>query len=174
MILPENSHFFNITLIGMAGAGKSTVGLQLANRLHYDFVDTDDLVADSRGTSLQQVLDSLGRREFQVLEEQILTAIDLRRSVIATGGSAVYSRAGMSHLQDISLIVWLHVALPELERRVNNLGSRGLINPDGISFAELYQQRIELYRKYADLLIDCTGKAIEEIVDDIVHKTGCT
>jgi len=170
MILPENNHFLNIILIGMAGAGKSTVGPLLADRLQYDFVDTDDLIADSRAATLQQVLDSLGQHRFRALEEQTLVAINLHKHVIATGGSAVYSRPGMTHLQDIGLVVWLDVALPELEARVNNLNSRGLVNPDGSSFAELYRQRLDLYRKYADLRIDCTGKGVQEIVKEMVEK----
>jgi len=171
MILPENSHFFNIVLIGMAGAGKSTVGPLLAERLKYQFVDTDDLIVDSRAVSLQQLLDSLGMERFRALEEEILVAINVKAHVIATGGSAVYSRLGMTHLHDIGLIVWLDVSLPELEARVRNLTSRGLVNPDGGSFAQLYQQRFDLYRKYADLRIDCTGKGVLRIAEEIVEKS---
>jgi len=170
MILPENNHFLNIVLIGMAGAGKSTVGPLVAAGLQYGFIDTDDLIADSRAASLQQVLDCLGQKQFRALEEQTLVAINLDNHVIATGGSAVYARSGMAHLQDIALVIWLDAALPELESRVNNPGSRGLVNPDGSSFAELYRQRFDLYRKYADLRIDCTGKGVQEIADEIVEK----
>ena len=170
MILPENNHLLNIALIGMAGAGKSTVGPLLAEQLQYHFVDTDDLIADSRAASLQQVLDTLGREQFQALEEQTLLALDLKSHVIATGGSAVYSRPGMKHLQEISLVVWLDVELPELEDRLDNLDSRGLINPHGTGFAELYCQRFDLYRQYADVRIDCTGKGVKEIAREIVDK----
>jgi shikimate kinase len=172
MILPENSHFFNIVLIGMAGAGKSTVGPLLAERLNFSFLDTDDLIANARSSSLQQLLDRLGVDRFRILEEQTLVAINVNAHVIATGGSAVYSRAGMGHLHDIGLIVWLDVALAELEVRVRNLPSRGLVNPDGGSFAQLYQQRFDFYRQYADLRIRCTGKGVQSIVDEIVRKTG--
>ncbi len=172
MILPENSHFFNIVLIGMAGAGKSTVGPLLAERLKYRFVDTDDLIVDARSTSLQQLLDSLGLDRFRALEEQTLLALNVKAHVIATGGSAVYCRAGMEHLHDMGLIVWLDVSLSVLEARVGNLSSRGLVNPGGGSFAELYQQRFELYRQYADLRIDCTGIGVERIVEEIVERTG--
>ncbi len=170
MILPENTHFLNIVLIGMAGAGKSTVGPLLADRLGCRFTDTDDLIAASRSASLQQVLDSLGQDRFRALEEQILRAVNLENHVIATGGSAVYSSSGMEHLQDIGLVVWLDVALPELEARVNNLDSRGLVNPDGSSFADLYQQRLGLYRRYAELRIDCSRKGVQAIVDDIAGQ----
>ena len=170
MILTENNHLLNIALIGMAGAGKSTVGPLLADHLQYHFVDTDDLIADSRAISLQQLLNTLGQQQFQALEEQTLLALNLKSHVIATGGSAVYSRAGMKHLQGIAVVVWLDVELPELEARVDNLDSRGLVNPNGTGFAELYRQRLDLYREYADLRIDCTGKGPKEIAREIVEK----
>ena len=168
MILPENTHFQNIALIGMAGAGKSTVGLLLADSLSYRFIDTDDLIEVSAGMSLQRVLDNYGRQRFQVMEERVLLSIDTDHCVIATGGSAVYCRVGMEHLQAIALVVWLDVPLPELEVRVNNLHSRGLINPDGTSFARLYQQRFDLYRRYAHLRIHCRDKGVPQIVSEII------
>ena len=154
----------------MAGAGKSTVGPLLAQALQISFVDTDDLIAASRKASLQQVLDSLGQAEFQALEEEVLLSINLRDHVIATGGSVIYSRAGMEHLRQIAAIIWLDVELAVLEKRVNNLDSRGLVNPDGMSFAELYQQRQGLYRQFADLRINCTGHTPREIVEKIAGQ----
>lgn len=170
MVLSENNHLLNIVLIGMAGAGKSTVGPLLANELQYHFVDTDDLIADTHAISLQQLLDTLGQEQFQALEEKVLLTLNLKRYVIATGGSAVYSRPGMKHLKEIGVVVWLDVELPELEARVDNLDSRGLVNPNGTCFAELYHQRLDLYREYADVRIDCTGKKPKEIARDIIHK----
>ncbi len=169
MILPQNTNFSNIILIGMAGAGKSTIGLLLADRLNLSYLDSDDLIADARKTSLQEVLDSLGQQRFQALEEETLLAIDVLHYVIATGGSAVYSQAGMKHLQDIGLVVWLDTPLAELEARVNNLDSRGLINPDGASFAELYHQRLELYRKHAGVRVNCSQKKPQQIADTLYN-----
>lgn len=170
MNLPENNIFLNFVLIGMAGAGKSTVGPLLAKRLDYDFVDTDDLIAASQETSLQQALDTLGQQRFQALEEQTLQAVNLRHHVIATGGSAIYSRPGMEHLRQIGLVVWLDVDLQLLEARVGNTASRGLVNPDGFSFAQLYQQRLALYREFAHLRIECAAKTPEELADEIVER----
>lgn len=170
MNLPENIIFSNFVLIGMAGAGKSTVSPLLAEQLDYDFVDTDDLIAASRATSLQEVLDTLGQQQFQALEEQTLLAVNLRNHVIATGGSAIYSRPGMEHLRQIGLVVWLDVDLQLLEARVGNTGSRGLLNPDGFSFAQLYQQRLALYREYAHLRIECAEKTPDELAGEIVKK----
>jgi shikimate kinase len=154
----------------MAGAGKSTIGPLLADQLQYHFVDTDDLIADSGAASLQQLLDTLGQKKFQALEEQTLLALNMCCHVVATGGSAVYSRPGMKHLQEIATVVWLDVELEELESRVDNLDSRGLVNPNGIGFAELYRQRLDLYREYADVRIDCTDKRPKEIVREIFDQ----
>jgi shikimate kinase len=170
MILPENNHFSNIVLIGMAGAGKSTVGSGLAEALCWNFIDTDDLIAETAGHGLQEMLDSCGRHHFQALEERILLGLDPAETVIATGGSAVYSRKGMEHLQEIALVIWLDVPLPELEVRVKNFCSRGLVNPDGTSFAALYQQRVALYHRYARLHIRCLDREPVEIVSEIMTR----
>lgn len=170
MILPENTLFLNFVLIGMAGAGKSTVGPLLAKRINYDYVDTDDLIAASHASRLQQVLDTLGAEQFQAEEEKTLLDINLRNHVIATGGSAVYSRPGMEHLRQIGMVVWLDVDLELLEYRVNNPHSRGLINPDGMSFAELYYQRLALYNEFAHMRIKCAKDTPEDIVEKIVLK----
>jgi shikimate kinase len=172
MILPEKSSLSNIILIGMAGAGKSTVGLRLARSLGRPFIDTDTLIAQAYNSSLQKVLDKLGRRQFQVREEKTLLSVNVRHTIIATGGSAVYSSPGMRHLQTTGLMVWLDVPLPELEARVNNLHSRGLVNPEGTGFADLYRKRLELYHRFAELRIDCRNLGVEETVQSIISQTG--
>jgi len=170
MILPANTHFSNITLIGMAGAGKSTVGPLLADRLDFGFIDTDDLLAASRNAGLQAVLEELGLERFQALEKKVLCTLWLHNHVIATGGSAVYSRSGMQHLAGLGPVAWLDVPLAELELRVNNLDSRGLVNPEGEDFSRLFRQRRPLYRKYADLRIDCRDRTPREIADALVQR----
>lgn len=158
----------NIILIGMAGAGKSTIGPLLAEKLGYGYVDTDDLIAASRGRSLQEILDSLGQQDFRKLEKQTMLSLSLHRHVIATGGSVIYSDAAMRHLAEIGLIVLLDVDLETLEKRVDNQDSRGLINLGGSSFDELFCKRRPLYEKYADLTVDCTGLNKEELLDRLV------
>ncbi len=170
MILPANNYFSNIVLIGMAGAGKSTVGPLLADRLDFSFIDTDELIAASRKSSLQDILNDLGPVRFQALEQKILCSLDLRDHVIATGGSAVYTRAGMEHLATLGPVVWLDVPLAELEQRVTNLGSRGLVNPGETDFAQLFAQRLPLYRQYSDLRLDCEARTPEQIVDDLARQ----
>ncbi|MFH2122067.1 MAG: shikimate kinase [Pseudomonadota bacterium] len=159
----------NLVLIGMAGAGKSTVGPLLAQMLSYGFVDVDNLIEADQQQSLQELVDQHGPAWFRLLEEKILLGLDLRRHVIATGGSAVYGAAGMKHLQRSGLVVFLDVPLPVLEARVGDVASRGLVRGEGQSFAELFAERQPLYRQYADIRIECVGLTLAQICDAIIE-----
>jgi shikimate kinase len=160
----------NITLIGMAGAGKSTIGPPLADKLGYAYVDSDDLISAKAGTSLQEIVNRLGPDGFRRLEEDILLNIALGCTVIATGGSAIYSQAAMAHLQQLGPVVFLDVGLSALQARRLDLGNRGLINPSGGDFAELYRERHPLYLRYADLCINCDELSPAEIVDELQNS----
>ena len=153
----------NIVLIGMAGAGKSSVGTTLAKTLKLQFVDVDTLIEENQEAPLQHVLDSNGITGFRKLEEKILLTMQQQNHVIATGGSAIYSEAGMTHLKHSSILVLLDVPLSILQQRVGNFGSRGLVKAEGQSFEQLYEERFPLYQKHADLIIPCEGKSIEAI-----------
>jgi len=153
----------NIILIGMAGCGKSTVGRRLAQMLECPFVDTDDLIVQAQGRPLQKIIDNLGSLAFRRIEEEVLLAINLRNHVIATGGSTIYSAAGMEHLKNIGQIVLLHADLASLQARVDNAATRGLVKMPEQTFADLFQERIPLYRKYADYVYDCGGQDIETV-----------
>ncbi len=161
-------HFRNIILIGMAGAGKSTIGPLLAAQTGCTYVDTDQLIARDQGRPIQEVLDRLGPAGFSRLEDRILLSLQLRDHVIATGGSAVYCRAGMRHLQATGIVVLLEAELDTLRQRVNNPDSRGLVNPAGESFARLYRNRLPLYRHYADLTVATSGVGPEEVCREIL------
>jgi len=147
----------NITLIGMPGAGKSTTGIVLAKNLSMGFLDSDILIQINRGESLQNILDKTGFLELRKIEEEEILKININSSIIATGGSAVYSSAAMEHLQRISTIVFLHVDFEELERRICNFETRGIAKADNQSFLELFKEREVLYRKYADITIDAAS-----------------
>jgi shikimate kinase len=159
----------NLVLIGMAGAGKSTVGPLLARMLSFDFVDVDDLIEVDQQQSLQELVDRHGPAWFRLLEERILLGLELQHHVIATGGSAVYGEAGMRHLQRSGLLVYLDVPLAVLAARVGDMESRGLAREKGQSFAQLFAEREPLYRRYADVRIGCAGKSVAEICAAIIE-----
>jgi shikimate kinase len=153
----------NILLIGMPGAGKSSIGVLLAKRLGYQFVDTDLLLQGEAHSRLQQIIAHHGLAAFKDLEERVVCKLAPHRTVIATGGSVVYSESAMAHLRQLGRVVHLDVPLDELQRRVRNMDSRGLVIDPGESFADLYARRAPLYRQYAELTIPCSGMTQEEI-----------
>jgi len=157
----------NIVLIGMAGAGKSTVGRALAQHLHLSFVDVDTLIEKDQNLPLQTVLDSRGTAGFRTLEEKVLLSIQLQNHVIATGGSAIYSEAGMAHLKRSALLLLLDVPLSVLQQRVGNFNSRGIVKTENQSFTQLYEERLPLYRKYADYVIPSDQKSVDTLCENI-------
>ncbi len=153
----------NITLIGMPGAGKSTVGIILAKIMSFGFIDTDVLIQINRQKSLQEIINESDYLNLRKIEEEELLKINVRDHVIATGGSAVYSGRAMSHLQDISNIVFLEAEFEEISRRIHNFETRGIARTDTQTFRELFDERQVLYKKYAGLTIDCNKRDQEEI-----------
>lgn len=162
----------NVTLIGMPGAGKSTVGIILAKILSFGFIDTDVLIQINRQKSLQQILDESSYLKLRKVEEEEILKINIDNHVIATGGSAVYSNKVMSHLADISWIIFLKVSVEEIERRIHNFATRGIAKAKEQSFRELYEERQVLYNKYAELTIDCAICDQEQIAEMIAAKIG--
>ncbi|MEN8210323.1 MAG: shikimate kinase [Thermodesulfobacteriota bacterium] len=145
----------NLTLIGMPGAGKSTTGIILAKNLGLGFFDTDILIQINQQKSLQNILDSKGYLDLRKIEEQEILKINIENNVISTGGSAVYSQQAMTHLQSISKIIFLKTDFEVLEKRINNFATRGIAKAENQTFKELFKERQILYRKYADITIDC-------------------
>lgn len=160
----------NLTLIGMPGAGKSTVGIILAKRLSFGFVDTDILIQTRQKETLQQIMDKHGHLHLRSVEEREILALNLEHHVIATGGSAVYSEAAMTHLQTISTILFLKVGYDEILKRIRNFSSRGIAKAVDQTFVELYDERQVLYERYADMTIDCAGLDQDEIVEQISRE----
>ncbi len=162
--------FFNIILIGMAGVGKSTVGRVLAQICEKKFIDTDELITKQVGMNLQEYLDQVGIDAFQRLEEKTLLTITPQGLIVATGGSAIYSEAGMAHLQTTGPLVLLETPLAILEQRVHNQDTRGLVNPGAGSFRDLYFARRPLYRKWAGLRIPADTGSPEDIARKILDR----
>lgn len=154
----------NITLIGMPGSGKSTVGVLLAKTLGYQFIDTDLLIQQRHGALLQDLLDRLGIEAFLDAEEEVVRTLACTKSVIAPGGSVVCREGGMAHLRQLGRVVYLHVPLAELERRIDNITTRGIAMAPGQSLGDLYALRAPLYRRYADLTVDVTTGTLEQTV----------
>lgn len=151
----------------MPGAGKSTLGILLAKELAKDFVDTDVLIQLKEGKCLQTILDERDYLNLRDIEEQVLLNTHLTNHVIATGGSAVYSEAGMLHLKKYGPVIFLDVALDELKQRIHNYETRGIAMHPGQSFQDLFDERRTLYLKYADIVIDCQGKNQDELLNQI-------
>ncbi len=160
----------NIVLIGMPGSGKSTVGVILAKMTSRNFVDTDVIIQTSQGRSLQDIVNMEGHMALRKIEEDILLNLRCISHVIATGGSAVYSHSAMQHLKSLGVIVFLDVDLPVLEARVANFDERGLARRPDQSMADLFKERFDLYRKYADITIECGDLRQEEVCSQIITK----
>lgn len=164
----------NIVLIGMAGAGKSTIGAALAKSMHLEFVDVDTLIEEDQQSPLQNVLTAHGTAGFRQLEEKVILAMQQQNHVIATGGSAIYSEAGMAHLKDSAVLVLLDVPLPILKQRVGNFNSRGLVKTKDQSFSQLFAERLPLYQKHADYVIPCDGKSVDTLCETIREQVADT
>ena len=158
----------SIVLIGMPGAGKSTLGILLAKTLGLAFGDTDLSIQVQQSKTLQQISDDEGYLALRHYEEQVLLSETLTARVIATGGSAVYSEPGMLRLKEQALVVFLDVCLEELEKRVNDFATRGIARRPDQSFAELFTERRALYNRYADIVIECSDLSIEESLHAVI------
>lgn len=151
-----------VTLVGMAGAGKSTVGQALARRLEWAHLDTDRVIEADLGRPLQEIFDGLGREAFIQVEERIVAALRLKRCVISTGGSVVYGPAAMARLHELGPVVHLHAGLEIVMRRVGAGQGRGLAIGPGQTVADLYHERQALYEAAADLTVDSGALAPED------------
>jgi shikimate kinase len=160
----------NITLIGMPGAGKSTVGIILAKNLSFGFIDTDVLIQINQQKSLQQILDESDHLNLRGIEQNEIIKLNIRNHVIATGGSAAYSTNAISHLLNISKVIFLEVSFEEIKRRIHNFKTRGIAKSKDQTFRDLYDERQSLYKKYAEITIDCNQSDQEEIAMRIAES----
>lgn len=164
-----NPYHQSLILIGMPGAGKSTLGLLLAKHLAKDFVDTDLLIQLEHRKTLQDILHEQGYLALRDAEERVLLNAHYPNHIIATGGSAVYSAAGMQHLKQFGQIIFLDADLPVLERRIHNMETRGIARPANQSFADVYAERRPLYLRYADIVISCDDKTQEQLLNEVIY-----
>jgi len=163
-------HVDTISLIGMPGAGKSTVGVILAKRCGLRFVDTDLDIQVRAGAGLQEILEREGYKRLRQLEQEVLLALDLRRAVVATGGSAVYSETAMGKLKAAGPVVYLRSDIHTLERRVAAAPARGIACRPGDDYAAVFVERTPLYRHYADITVDATAGTAETVAGQILRQ----
>jgi len=157
----------NIILIGMPGSGKSTIGVVLAKKLGYRFIDSDLLIQEKYGRTLERLIEENGDAGFIQLENDVNCSIDVKKTVIATGGSAVYGTQAMEHFKDIGVIIYLDVSYEELEERLGSLKERGVVSNGKATIEEIFEDRKNLYKKYADITVLLDKKLLRESVEEI-------
>jgi shikimate kinase len=157
----------NIVLIGMPGVGKSTIGVILAKEMGYEFMDSDLLIQKRENRLLKEIIEQEGTDVFLRIEDEVNASICTEKAVIATGGSAVYGESAMKHLKETAIVIYLKLPYDELESRLGNLHNRGVVLRDGQTLRDIYNERSVLYEKYADLVVDETGRDIEETLQAI-------
>ena len=159
----------NIILIGMPGSGKSTCGVVAAKLLLKNFFDTDLLIQNREGRRLQQIIDEKGLDYFARAEEEAVLSLYIAGTVIATGGSVVYSPAAMEQLRRMGKVIYLHLEYETMCRRIQNLDSRGVVLQAGYTLQDMYKERLPLYRRYADAVIKCDNNTVEQTAQQIAR-----
>ena len=160
----------NVVLIGMPGVGKSTVGVILAKVLGYEFVDSDLLIQKAEKRLLREIIAQEGQAGFLKIENRVNASIDMEKTVIATGGSVVYCTEAMEHLKKIGTVVYLKLDYEILKKRLGNLRCRGVVLRKGQTLKDLYDERVVLYEKYADITIAEDGLNVEQTIEKIVAQ----
>lgn len=160
----------NIVLIGMPGVGKSTAGVVLAKVLGYEFIDADLVIQQQEGKLLHEIISEVGTDGFIAVENRVNSELDVEKSIIATGGSVVYGKEAMQHLKEIGTVVYLKVSYDILEKRLHDIKGRGVVLKDGQDLRGLYEERIPLYEKYADIVVCEDNLTVEETIEKIVEQ----
>lgn len=157
----------NVVLIGMPGAGKSTVGVVLAKKMGYGFVDSDLVIQEKFGKLLHELIEEHGVEGFWKVENEVNASINRHKCVIATGGSAVYGEEAMEHLREIGTVIYLKLPYHEVAERLGDLNARGVTMFPGQTLKDLYEERTPLYEKYAHIVVDCEHKYIRQLATQI-------
>lgn len=159
----------SIVLIGMAGVGKSTIGNSLAKALGFDFTDVDDYISKKEGRGLQEIIDAEGEEAFVQIEKRRVNEIDLTRRVVTPGGSIIYHPDLMEYLKQHSTLVYLDDSFENIEGKLTDTSSRGIVGLKSKSLRQIYDERRPLYLKYADITLNCQGKSQDQIVKEILR-----
>lgn len=160
----------NIVLVGMPGSGKSTLGILLAKKIHYGYIDSDSVIVAQEGKLLPELIEELGNDGFLDLEARVNRALNVRRCVIATGGSAIYRGDVIEKMKDTGIVVYLKIPYEEVERRLGDLKKRGVVLKDGYTLKDLYDERAPLYELHADYIVELNNDSVEYSAEK-VRKT---
>lgn len=160
----------NLVLIGMPGAGKSSIGVVLAKTLGMGFCDTDLILQQLTGRKLQDIINNDGLKSFLLQESKAICSLEFKNIVVATGGSAVLVSKTMQYLKSIGCVIYLKVSFKEIQSRIRNISTRGIALAEGQTLLDVYHERCPLYEKYADIIVDCDNKSVEKIIELIVDK----
>ena len=159
-----------IVLIGMAGVGKSTIGSALARALGFSFTDLDEYIREKDGQTVQEVIDTRGEEALLQLEKRRMLELDMQRRVIAPGGSIIYNSGLMEYLKQHSVLIYLEDTFENIESRLGNASTRGIVRLKSKSLREIYYARRPLYAKYADIIVALEGKSQEQAVSEILNR----
>ena len=162
----------NIILIGMPGSGKSTCGVLAAKALLKNFFDTDLLFPGLEEKRLQDIIDDDGIEYFLSAEERAIRSLDINATVVATGGSVVYSDKSMEHLKKSGKVIYLHLSYDTMVDRIKNITTRGVVVKEGDSLEDMYNERLPMYQKWADVVINCDNNTVEQTVEKIVKASS--
>jgi len=160
----------NVVLIGMPGAGKSTIGVILAKVLGLQFIDSDLLIQDQEQCVLKDIIERDGLEGLIKIEEQVNSEINVDRCVIATGGSVIYGARAMEHLREIGVVVYIRLGYETISKRLGNIKQRGVVFREGQTLKSLYEERCPLYEKFAHVIVDSEGLEIEEVMEKIASE----
>ncbi|MBI4187285.1 MAG: shikimate kinase [Chloroflexi bacterium] len=160
----------SIVLIGMAGVGKSTMGMALSRSLGFDFIDLDDYIEQKDGRKLQEIIDAEGEQSFLQLEKRSMRQLDLDRKVVAPGGSIIYHPDLMEYLRQRATVVHLDDSLENIEARLRSANTRGIVGLRSKSLRQIYEERSPLYSRYAHFTLDCRGKSLAEVARELLNR----
>ena len=158
----------NVILIGMPAVGKSTVGVVVAKRLGYKFVDTDILIQEEEGRLLREIIEEKGIHGFLEIEDRVNAGVDVKNTVISPGGSVVYCENAMEHYKKIGTVVYLQVSFETINKRLKNAKGRGVVLKEGQKLKDLYDERVRLFEKYADVTVAEDGLNLEETIEEVL------
>ena len=163
----------NVILVGMPGAGKSTLGGLLAKKIGYGYIDSDSVIVAREGKLLADLIEELGNEGFLALEAKVNSSICASRCVISTGGSAIYSAHAIEKMRERGVIVYLKLSYEEVSRRLGDLKKRGVVMKDGFTLKDLYEERTPLYERHADIVVELGNATIEENTEKVRRAIEC-